>query len=673
MTRRCTLYCHHHLNCKIYNVCIFYIPESFFEIDLERESGALKEFKCITNYSKQMVTKTNMCVSTTETSITAILTMFMERGEYSGHCYQPSVNHRELDVALFLHEHLNDKGVMQRSMVHSHLVDEPDESFGLITPISFCPYEVRNDSGGVAIRSHGSLIGREGTSDAGVQSTSFLNGRTAYHISGKAFSRTLALFGHKWVAPDGTSRDESVPPTIDELMEFLELFRGHGLSTKERFVSFLRAFDLERIYEYNAGVGVWYNIRYLSEVMRALTPFRLSVIDGQHRAVLMALFTCGYFNPSNEVILDGSTTLADALGDRSGGLGWDDAQVWCQTKTCIGFAVDEEGVIVDDLSASQAVLRKYGEVLTKAQAQSITFSWVQLYRDLIGILGRAENNLPFDHASGAKRLGFDFWSQSAEKPPSAKGKKGTVSSNWYIYEQRLASVFDELVKYTEDNKTAAAFLFDHPLQKDVSSSWKEATRGLFTSGGKLLILTDRRCTDAINMVLNLLKLFAFEPDLYQKLRLITEIPDVLFAQHRDDVMTYTSGFRSPWWLQTFILGTAKANQEIFLAKLLTERKILEALRARTITAELSKLLAQDNPDFACLDVRIPLDIGLMKASKLGIKHQRGVTLMSKIMYAFSQTIILDILETIGRYGYAPDLLTLGMAPDDCQNYTWYLK
>ena len=62
-------------------------------------------------HSTQTRTHVHMCVSTTEIPITVILAMFMEHGGFSGHCYQPFVNHRELDVALFLHEHLNDNGV----------------------------------------------------------------------------------------------------------------------------------------------------------------------------------------------------------------------------------------------------------------------------------------------------------------------------------------------------------------------------------------------------------------------------------------------------------------------------------------------------------------------------------------------------------------------------------
>ena len=216
--------------------------------------------------------------------------------------------------------------------------------------------------------------------------------------------------------------------------------------------------------------------------MRALTPFPLTVIDGQHRAVLMVLFTCGYFFPSNEFILDGSVSLSEAPGARSGDFSRGDAQVWRQTKTCIGFAVNVEGCVIDDLNVSQAVLKRYGEVLTSAQAHSITFSWVQLYRDLNGVFQRAENNLPFHDKSPGKRLGFDFWSRSAEHPlddevrldgkqkPGRKKKPHLTCSNWYIYEQRLRSVFEELVKYTKQNKTTAAFLFDNPLQKDVSSS-----------------------------------------------------------------------------------------------------------------------------------------------------------------------------------------------------------
>ena len=250
-------------------------------------------------------------------------------------------------------------------------MDEPDESFGLITPITFLPYEVRNDRDGVGIRSHGSLLAKRDSSDSAVQSSSCLSGRTAYHISGKAFLRTLELFGYKWLCPEGVPRDGSVPPTLDELMEFLVLFRGHGLGTKEAFLSFLHAFDLGRYYRYNDNVDVWFNIRYLSEAMRALTPFRLAVIDGQHRAVLMALFTCGYFFPSNEFILDGSVSLSEAPGARSGDFWWGDAQVWRQTKTCIGFAVDAERRVIDDLNVSQAVLKRYGEVQLEANLKSI--------------------------------------------------------------------------------------------------------------------------------------------------------------------------------------------------------------------------------------------------------------------------------------------------------------
>ena len=645
------------------------MAESLFGLGLEGGDASVKEFKCSVECSKRTVAKTSMCVSQTETSVTAILAMFMERGSFSGHCYQPFLNHRELDVALLLHEHQNDKGVMQRPMIESHLVDEPEESFGLITPITFCPYEVRNDSGGLVLRSHGSLIGHV-SSEHDVQCASVLSGRTAYHVSGRAFARTLSLLGYRWVASDGAVRDESVPPTIDELMEFIHLFKGHGLQNKDSFITFLRAFRLERVYEYNEAVDLWYNIRYLSEILRALTPFRLAVVDGQHRAVLMVLFTCGYFKPTNELILDGCMPLSKALGDRPGDFSWDRAQVWRQTKIAIGYAVDEGGGILDDLRAGQAVLRKYGKVLTDAQAQSVTFNWVQLYRDLIPLLQQAQNQLHFDPASDARRLGFGYWSQSAERQTL---KRGSVGNNWYIYEQRLTSVFDAFVRYIKGNKSVASLLFRSKQQKDVASSWENASRSTFTGSGKMFGLNDRKSTDELKMVLNLLKLFALEPDLYQKIRLITEVPDVQVAQNRDDVLDFTSGFRSPWWIQTFVMGTTKANHEVFLAKLLCERKILEDLRKQPITPMLTELLAEQDPDFGFLEVTLPRAIANVKAYKMRINNTRGVALMSKILYAFHQTIVLDILETIGRYGYDPDLTQLGMPADGCKNYTWYLK
>ena len=48
---------------------------------------------------------------------------------------------------------------------------------------------------------------------------------------------------------------------------------------------------------------------------------------------------------------------------------------------------------------------------------------------------------------------------------------------------------------------------------------------MFVSDGEFLA-TDRHSTDALGMILNFLRIFAFEPDLYQKLCLLPEIPDV---------------------------------------------------------------------------------------------------------------------------------------------------
>ena len=112
---------------------------------------------------------------------------------------------------------------------------------------------------------------------------------------------------------------------------------------------------------------------------------------------------------------------------------------------------------------------------------------------------------------------------------------------------------------------------------------------------------------------------------------------------------------------------------MFLAKLLTERKIVEMLRALSpVTDEVKDILSQEEPDFSYLEFALPIDIGNQKAYKLGIQHTRGVTIMSKIQYAFYQTIVLDILDSIGRYGYDPDLFKLGMEPSECANYSWYL-
>ena len=158
----------------------------------------------------------------------ALICLLSERGQVSGHCYQPRVNHRALDMTVLISEHKSaGELVMNPAMVDTLCRDDEDYSFS-VTPVSLYPYEAvyheqradepqlvfANTDGSNVLRSHLELKNPKEHSDlsnvqAGCRPAA--SNRTAAVVSGKCFKQALAvvsLVAWEFVASLVSQRDQ---------------------------------------------------------------------------------------------------------------------------------------------------------------------------------------------------------------------------------------------------------------------------------------------------------------------------------------------------------------------------------------------------------------------------------------------------------------------------------
>jgi len=297
------------------------LPESPEVIDVdadEEEKGerSKKEFD------------SNMAVTELKTSGTVVMTLFHERGLWSKHCYQPVVNQRPIAVDNWNSERVEknkDNSLVTYPPLRDSLVSlDPDgvTGFDVVTRMSLFTYgvtptrEAGLDEGLTTpmrlefkIPSAPAPDGNEPSDpsestpdddDISFGSGSLFNTR-AVPISASVFKRTLEVFGYRWAFRSKHGRktvyvdhgdDDDVG--VAELHRFYSLFKDDDFSTEEKFKAFLEKFRLENIYRYDPTLNLPGNIERFGLLVRALTRSRVCCYEGQHRWILIALYSCGY-------------------------------------------------------------------------------------------------------------------------------------------------------------------------------------------------------------------------------------------------------------------------------------------------------------------------------------------------------------------------------------------
>ena len=153
-----------------------------------------------------------LSVTRTEVNCLAPLSMLMECGIYSGHPYQPDVNHRKCDYVSLYETTVDDSGT-KPPLMSSMVRPTEATSFSVGPPICFYVYEIVDCTGNSDLMNESNQLFSANSMNVKYDSGVMLDGvgtvlnRHSKSVTGKCFARALEFFGlerHK-INADGNS------------------------------------------------------------------------------------------------------------------------------------------------------------------------------------------------------------------------------------------------------------------------------------------------------------------------------------------------------------------------------------------------------------------------------------------------------------------------------------
>jgi hypothetical protein len=217
------------------------------------------------------VTKLNVLTQETNVESLALLAMFLQRGQYSGHPYQPSANHRDMVFNSF---HFNTPGLKDKDIPSPPLITsvvKPSSAkygFSVNDTMSLYFYEVKTgEAPDICQRLKAqSSMSIEFSTDKHFEGNGVIEGCHAIPVSNGAFREALAFFGLDWMRKNDQGLLETVGDdvavTLNDLRTFVSLIGNNNIATEEEFKSFLSKFDMGRIFKYDDTQPVEVNTRH---------------------------------------------------------------------------------------------------------------------------------------------------------------------------------------------------------------------------------------------------------------------------------------------------------------------------------------------------------------------------------------------------------------------------
>ena len=121
-------------------------------------------------------------------------------------------------------------------------------------------------------------------------------------VTNKEFRRTLSMFGFKWGTDkfdkQGNRREERdfIKPTESEIYSFFEALSEVEVSNNDQFQRFIDEYELDRWYTMDPGQKFEDNVCDFGEALRGLSPLRLGGVEGNHRVSAVKSAAIGLFN-----------------------------------------------------------------------------------------------------------------------------------------------------------------------------------------------------------------------------------------------------------------------------------------------------------------------------------------------------------------------------------------
>jgi hypothetical protein len=235
----------------------------------------------------------------------AALTMFAERGLYSGHVYQPEVNHRQMNFTSFYKNTAKPGGNIP-PMIDSMLNPTPHNSFSMGNLMSFYFYEVEaaTDENVERLTTPAAICVHKNTRLNGC-----VRGYRYRPVTRQGWNRTLMLFGFQ--VKESISESDHV--SVHEIGSFLEMLGSYDLRKNSGLKKLIKERRMSWLYTVDDDKGEYpEKLNEFFSYVRALVPLRVAAYDGRHRFSLCCYFATGYFKPRPEITMD-FITFSDAF------------------------------------------------------------------------------------------------------------------------------------------------------------------------------------------------------------------------------------------------------------------------------------------------------------------------------------------------------------------------
>lgn len=386
----------------------------------------------------------------------SVFSMFGERGIFSGHPYQPEVNHRSMNFAS-LHEHTFNEDLQQSDppLIHSMVAPTPKMDFSNGAQIGFFFYEIAE---GPAVDPCSYLKSQDSMSinfpdcvPVFCGSGRLIN-RFAKFPSFEGFTRALWFFGYEWHEKNSNGERIKVDeknkrdPKLEELYLFASLFRRYNMKDDEDVMSIIQDFSLEALFRVNEDDHIEDTRRYLFQLIGSYMPLRIGVFDGKHRKILCDYFSIGYYNPRNSIDLKSRPfrsfeTVQQFAGINCLDVKYESMQLFTLQTIQIGVPSD-----MTSIKAAFKIMEDYGQVKTAAAVLTIRESLVTAFSEFLTYAGHR------DMLKNVRELTYDeYWMKN---PPS-------------VIEQNGIILFEAMIAFIEHRNKVEFF------KGDVSCTWAE--------------------------------------------------------------------------------------------------------------------------------------------------------------------------------------------------------
>ena len=307
---------------------------------------------------------------TFSTNAVALLSMLHERGIYSRHVYQPSVNPRSLDVVRWNKCTKDESGSEAPPMKEALAQPTNDRlNFSEATPMNLFFYSIRPSeaTSGCQLKSHTQLhVPKKDNPNEYETLEAFISNINASTMTMSDLKRLFMIFNHRYMDEDGSDVADTEQVRVTDLKAFADLVEETDLSTVDGFNrTVIQAFEMQDIFpEMDTSLDLEDVLTDFSDTLRALVVVRACCYEGQHRWTLVTVCITGHYSASNIVPLrrvdfyDHFKYLGVKPGDR------DKSQMFSRQNICI---LPRPEVPLDDDEGMLSKVEEKGQKSSLAQ------------------------------------------------------------------------------------------------------------------------------------------------------------------------------------------------------------------------------------------------------------------------------------------------------------------